>query len=175
MPATGQQQKTSTPTFNTRIDLPAEKRTELIEMLNQSLAACFDLFSQTKQAHWNVKGRDFFQLHELFDLIAGELLGYVDKLAERATTLGGYATGTVRMAASSSFLPEYEITTNNGLEHVAALANRFAAFGEHVREAIDRSDDLGDIATSDLYIEITRTIDLRLWFLEAHIQDQENE
>ena len=59
-------------TFPTRIDLPAEKREALVAMLNQSLADIFDLFSQTKQAHWNVKGKDFYQLHELFDEIAAE-------------------------------------------------------------------------------------------------------
>ncbi|NJL49747.1 MAG: DNA starvation/stationary phase protection protein Dps, partial [Leptolyngbyaceae cyanobacterium SM2_5_2] len=39
----------------------------------------------------------------------------------------------------------------------------------HVREAIDTTDDMGDADTADLYTEISRTIDMRLWFLEAHL------
>jgi starvation-inducible DNA-binding protein len=61
----------------------------------------FDLYSQTKQAHWNVKGEEFYQLHELFDEIAEELVKFMDMVAERATALGGEALGTVRMAAAA--------------------------------------------------------------------------
>jgi starvation-inducible DNA-binding protein len=166
--------KVKQPRFPTHIDLPAASRSGVIELLNTSLAACFDLMSQTKQAHWNVKGREFYSLHLLFDVLAGELAEYVDDLAERATALGGYATGTVRMAASASILPEYPTDAIDGMEHVAALVERFAAFGAHVRDAIDAcADEHGDQDSADLYTEISRGIDKRLWFLEAHIQDRE--
>ena len=75
--------------FSTRNDLPRDVRGRMIELLNQQLADTFDLYSQVKQAHWNVKGAQFFQLHELFDKLAEELQGYVDQIAERATALGG--------------------------------------------------------------------------------------
>lgn len=51
---------TATTTFETRIDIDAGTRKELVELLNQQLADATDLFTQTKQAHWNVKGMDFF-------------------------------------------------------------------------------------------------------------------
>lgn len=73
----------------TRHDLPAEQREALVALLNGQLADTFDLYSQTKFAHWNVKGSDFIQLHLLFDQFAEHLIGFVDLIAERATTLGG--------------------------------------------------------------------------------------
>src|SRR3954451_17516833 len=100
-------QKTRTRQFPTHIDIPAEKRESLVEMLNQHLADTSDLYSQSKQAHWNVKGKDFYQLHLLFDETAGAIEPYIDMLAERVTSLGGYATGTNRMSAEHSALPEY--------------------------------------------------------------------
>ena len=57
-------------TFKTSVDIPAETRRKVNEILNQNLANSFDLMSQTKQAHWNVKGNDFWQLHKLFDELA---------------------------------------------------------------------------------------------------------
>ena len=48
--------KTAAPSFATRIDLPQKDRQALIELLNQRLADTADLYSQIKQAHWNVKG-----------------------------------------------------------------------------------------------------------------------
>jgi starvation-inducible DNA-binding protein len=155
--------------YPTRIDMAAEVRSQVTDLLNQTLAATLDLKTQSKQAHWNVKGMDFLQLHELFDELAGELEGYVDMVAERVTALGGTALGTARIAATTSILPEYPLDAIDGADHVTALAERFAAYGKHVREAIATTDDLGDADTADLYTEISRTIDMRLWFLEAHL------
>ena len=117
MPAT----KTATATFPTHIDLPETDREPLIELLNKRLADTADLYSQVKQAHWNVKGPNFFQLHQLFDQLAGEVFPYIDLIAERATALGGVATGTVRMAAASSMLPEYPVEATDEQRHLKAL------------------------------------------------------
>jgi starvation-inducible DNA-binding protein len=158
------------PLHETRIDLPAKARVRICEILNQTLAESLDLQTQIKQAHWNVKGVHFYQLHLLFDELAGEIEDYVDLFAERITTLGGTAMGTVRMAAKASRLPEYPTDITDGLEHVVALAERFAKFGASVRDNIDKTDDLGDLDTADIYTEVSRTVDKRLWFLEAHLQ-----
>lgn len=157
----------------TRIDLPAKVRTQLCEILNQTLAESLDLKTQVKQAHWNVKGEHFYQLHLLFDEMAGELEEYVDEFAERITTLGGVAMGTVRMSAKNSTLPEFPTSLFAGMEYVRALADRYAQYGASLREQIDETDDLGDKDTADLYTEVSRDIDKRLWFLEAHLQDSD--
>lgn len=156
--------------FDTRHDLPEDARRALVGLLNDRLAGCFDLYSQTKQAHWNVKGSDFSQLHELFDQLAATVLPFVDLLAERATTLGGEALGTARMAASSSELPEFPRDAYNGLDAVEALAERYAAYAAALRTAAAQADELGDLDTNDLFVEISREIDKSLWFLEAHLQ-----
>lgn len=154
----------------TRIDIAADTRAQIVDLLNQSLAYTLDLKTQVKQAHWNVKGLDFFQLHLLFDELADELEGYIDLLAERVTALAGVALGTVRIAAQTSGLPEYPIDILAGKDHIAALADRYAIYAKLLRANIDHTDDLGDADTADLYTEISRAIDMRLWFLEAHLQ-----
>ncbi|MEN9216996.1 MAG: DNA starvation/stationary phase protection protein Dps [Gloeomargarita sp. HHBFW_bins_162] len=155
--------------YPTRLDLPAEVRAQVIAILNQALANTFDLYSQTKQAHWNVKGSDFYALHELFDEMAGELLGYVDELAERVTALAGVALGTVRTVAQTSQLAEYPLDAVTGKDHLMALADRYAQYAKFVRQAIDQTTELGDADTADLFTGISRMADKRLWFLEAHL------
>lgn len=154
----------------TRIDLPEGERKALIDLLNARLADTLDLFTQAKQAHWNVKGLDFIQLHELFDALAASLVEHVDLIAERATTLGGTALGTARMAAASSSLPEYPVEVVDGAGHVAALADRFGIFAASLREAIDVAEGHDDKDTADLFTEVSRSVDKHLWFLEAHLQ-----
>ena len=155
--------------YRTRIDIPEDVRIKTIDILNPTLAATLDLKTQTKQAHWNVKGTDFYQLHELFDEMATELEEYVDMIAERVTALGGVALGTARIAAAESVLPEYDLEAVGGMEHVTALADRYGIFAKHLREGIAATEELGDADTADLYTEVSRTIDKRLWFLEAHL------
>ena len=160
--------------YPTRIDINTETRVGVVEKLTETLATTIDLKTQVKQAHWNVKGLDFYQLHELFDEMAGELEEYVDTIAERITALGGTALGTARMAANNSLIPEYPLDAVEGIEHITALADRYAIYAKHVREAIDLSEKLGDADTADLYTEISRAMDKRLWFLEAHLVKKSN-
>lgn len=154
----------------TKIDIAKGKREKLIGILNQSLADATDLKSQAKQAHWNVKGPNFIALHELFDQVAAELDTHVDDLAERITTLGGVAMGTVRLAAENSSLAEYPHEISDGTAHVDALSSALADFGKKARKNIDETDELGDKDTADLYTGISRGVDKLLWFVEAHIQ-----
>ena len=156
--------------YKSRIDLPAPVRDKVIPILQARLADSVDLFTQAKQAHWNVKGPSFIALHELFDDIAGIVAGHSDLIAERITALGGRANGTSRTAAKHSTLDEYPLEIATGTDHAAALADRLATFGKVVREAIDQTAEHGDAVTSDLFTEVSRIIDKQLWFVEAHLQ-----
>jgi len=160
----------SVKTIATSNDLPASTRQEMIKLLNTQLADRFDLFSQTKQAHWNVKGMQFYHLHELYDELAGCVLEWVDLIAERAVMLGGAATGTARMAAKSSRLDEFSADAIGSQESVSALVERYADLAETTRKAIDTADNAGDADTADLFTEVSRGLDKSLWFLEAHLQ-----
>jgi starvation-inducible DNA-binding protein len=156
--------------FRTRIDVALPVRDRMVVSLNQQLADTFDLYSQTKQAHWNVKGAEFYALHLLFDELAKELAEHADALAERVTALGGTATGTVRMSAGASRLPEWAGDLTADFHCVEMLAVRFAAVAATTRTAIDLAAAGGDAVTADLFTGIARALDKRLWFLEAHLQ-----
>ena len=156
--------------FKTKNDLSEATRVKAIELLNARLTDCIDLQTQTKQAHWNVKGPNFIALHELFDKINEEVEDYVDDIAERAVQLGGVAEGTARMVAKRSSLAEYPASAVDGRSHVEALSSALAAFGKSARKAIEEANDLADLDTADLFTEISRGIDKWLWFVEAHLQ-----
>ncbi len=121
--------------FKTKNDLSEATRVKVVELLNAHLANCKDLQTQTKQAHWNVKGPNFIALHELFDKINEDIDEYVDEIAERAVQLGGVAEGTARMVAKRSTLPEYPANIPDGRGHVEALSSALAAFGKGARES----------------------------------------
>ena len=156
--------------FKTKNDLSEATRVKTVELLNARLADCKDLQTQTKQAHWNVKGPNFIALHELFDKINEDVEEYVDDIAERAVQLGGVAEGTARMVAKRTSLTEYPLSAADGRSHVEALSSALAAFGKAARQAIGEANELGDLDTADLFTEVSRGIDKWLWFVEAHMQ-----
>ena len=142
----------------------------MFDLLNARLADAIDLQSQTKQAHWNVKGPNFIALHQLFDRISEDAGENVDEIAERVVQLGGVAEGTVRMAAKRTSLSEYPTNTVDGRSHVEALSSVMAAFGKSVRRAVAEADNLGDLDTAEMFTEISCGLDKWLWLVEAHQQ-----
>ena len=155
--------------YQTKNDLPAQMRTDVIEILNARLADSIDLMHQAKQAHWNVKGPSFIALHKLFDEVVDAAEEYMDLLAERAVQLGGTAEGTIQVATTRTGLKAYPLTLTKERDHVEALSSALATYGTSIRRAIDQTDGLGDMDTADIFTEISRGVDKYLWFVEAHL------
>jgi starvation-inducible DNA-binding protein len=154
----------------TKNDIPEKDRTRVIEVLNARLADGIDLYMQTKQAHWNVKGKQFIALHELFDKVAEAVEEGIDEMAERAVALGGTAVGTVQAVSAATKMAPYPLGISSGDDHVEALSSALATFGAAARKAIETTDDIGDKDTADLFTGISREIDKLLWMVEAHQQ-----
>jgi starvation-inducible DNA-binding protein len=154
----------------TRIDLSAKTRKKVIPLLQARLVDLLDLKLAVKQAHWNVKGANFMETHEFFDEVAGRVEELADGIAERITSLGGVALGRSQVVAKGTSLAPYPDDVFKSLEHIAALADRFAAVAKATRAAIEASADAGDEVTGDLFNETTGILDKDLWFLEAHLQ-----
>jgi len=158
--------------YPTKNDLPEGTRRQMIELLNARLADAIDLQTQTKQAHWNVKGPQFIALHELFDKVNQDVEDYIDLLAERAVQLGGAVEGTARSVAKRSTLAEYPVKGASSRQHVDALSSALAAFGKVIRSSIDEGNRANDQGTTDILIEISRGVDKWLWMVEAHLQPE---
>ncbi len=158
--------------FRSSVNLSQDKRQALVEMLNQLLANSVDLFTQAKQAHWNIKGRYFISAHELFDEVAKHVRHQSDELAERITTLGGYARGTARQSVEQTALPEFSPESLRGEDCLQELVNRLAAQASALRVGIERCGrELGDPATEDLLTETLREVEFDMWFLESQLDE----
>ncbi len=154
---------------STKNDLPELKRIRLVALLNQALAELIDLQLQAKQAHWNVKGPNFIALHELFDTVAADATSFADSVAERVAALGGQAEGTVNVVGRRTTIPAYPVEIAAGRDHVAALSTSMAVVGKSIRGSIERAVELDDADTADLFTEVSRELDKKLWFVESHL------
>ena len=157
-------------TYKSSVGVPEPNRQAIIALLNARLADSVDLRSQVKWAHWNVKGINFIQLHELFDSVAAHIEEQTDTIAERVVTLGGVANGTAREVTAHSGLKEADLSASDGPSQLKWLVHNVAHHANALREAVNASEDLDDKITADLFTSVTRELDKDLWFLEAHLQ-----
>lgn len=156
---------------STRNDLGANAREVSVGVLNATLADTMDLTNATHMAHWTVKGPQFAGLHRLFEDFYNQLNAVTDDVAERVVQLGGTPDGTTQAVGAKTRLAPYPADLTDGLGHVKALADRYAALGKTVRAGIEATDDAGDADTADLLTGLSRMLDKALWMLEAHLKD----
>jgi starvation-inducible DNA-binding protein len=153
----------------TRNDLGANVREASVGVLNATLADAMDLTNGVRMAHWTVRGPHFAALHALFETFYDQLGEATDDIAERVVQLGGTPDGTTQLVGEKSRLDAYPAGLRDGMEHVKALADRYAALAETVRAGIDTTGEAGDADTADLLTGLSRTLDKALWMLEAHL------
>lgn len=109
------------------------------------LDTTFRVARSTQQAHWNVRGPTFSQLHELFGEQYDELNGAVDDIAERIraiNVLRSVAVADQGLVAFQDFAPAEEMVST-----LAALHENCAMQAKVISRAAERN---GDAATVDL-------------------------
>jgi starvation-inducible DNA-binding protein len=152
------------------IALKANAKSAVIEILNARLADAIDLALITKQAHWNLKGPNFIAVHEMLDPMRAAIDLHVDVIAERIAQLDGIALGTSQVVSKATTLNAYPTDIRKVPDHLAALAERFAALANQVREDIDATDEAGDADAADILTAFSRELDKDLWFIKSHLE-----
>ncbi len=154
------------------IGLAAEARQQSCQLLSQIQADSMILAAMYKKHHWLVAGPTFYQLHLLFDKHQAEQLELIDLVAERIQSLGGIAVGDPRHAAELTSIER----PPNGAEDVPVMIGRLLdaheTIIEHVRAAIEATEESKDWGTNDLLMgDVLRCHELQVWFLAEHVVD----
>jgi starvation-inducible DNA-binding protein len=152
----------------TRNELPQDIRRPVIESMNGILAEIIDVSLAARHAHWNVRGRSFSAMHELFGRLHTTLDQHADEIAERIAALGGIARGTVQGVAAETALDPYPTLASSDLEHIDALAERLGQLGTAMRHAIDECGRLNDPISVHHLTEAAADVDKLLWLVESN-------
>jgi starvation-inducible DNA-binding protein len=156
--------------FPTRSYLPEQVRATSIGLLNQTLADLSAVTMQLKHAHWNVKGIEFYQLHELFEDLYERFEPHIDAVAERASALGGRPMGTAPAVARQTAIPQLSHAALDGQSLLREIADRLSVLDATLYQQLETANQQGDLDTADLLNEVSRDVTKAQWFVESHLQ-----
>ena len=137
----------------------------LIDSLNGLLADTFALYIKTKNFHWHVKGRNFRDLHLLFDEQAGQVQALIDDIAERARKQGGATLTSPQSIVAKTRIKAQDATDIEAMDMVQELHDDNVAYIERLREVKAAANDAGDNATDGIVDDWTDQAEERVWFL----------
>ena len=118
--------------------------------------------------HWNVEGKNFKPLHELFGEQYEELSDAIDDLAERVRALGSKVEASLDVFSGLSEIADGDHSASE-TQMVQDLANDHETLSKILNEGIKISQDQGDEATADMFIARIQAHDKAAWMLRSSI------
>ncbi|HKD96993.1 MAG TPA: DNA starvation/stationary phase protection protein [Micromonosporaceae bacterium] len=140
--------------------------TKLTGNLQRVLVDLVDLHIQGKQAHWNVVGHNFRDLHLQLDEIIDTAREASDTIAERMRALRAVPDGRADTVASTSSLPAFprgEQDTSAVVDLTVARLNAAVATMRDVHDSVDDEDP----STADLLHQIIEALEKYAWMVGA--------
>lgn len=136
-----------------------------IEKLNVLLATYQVYYQNLRGFHWNVVGRDFFELHAQFELLYNEAALAADEIAERILALGGKPLHTYEDFLSYSRIASSE-TTSDGPGAVEKTSSNISAINDVIGEL--RKTDIDQVTESSLD-DYAKANEKHIWMFRAYL------
>jgi len=139
---------------------------ETIKTLNQLVADMTVFYQKLRHYHWNVKGPEFFRLHEKFEIIYTEVGDVIDELAERIVGLDGVPLHTLSSMLEATTLkedsenPDSDVMVTRTVKDIEVLVKELQTGIEEAEDAVDRT-------TANLLDGIKDGLEAHLWMLKA--------
>jgi starvation-inducible DNA-binding protein len=150
------------------IGLHEASASQLAEKLNELLANYQIFYMNVRGYHWNVKGRQFFQLHEKFEEFYTDLLTKVDEVAERILTLGH-----TPVHAYSDYVKIARIEEDKNVHDdetcVRGVLQGYQTLIELQRELLSLASDADDEGTAAQAGDYIREQEKTVWMLGAYL------
>ena len=139
---------------------------ELTDSMQAVLVDLIELHLQGKQAHWNIVGKNFRDLHLQLDEIIDAAREFSDEVAERLRALHAVPDGRSDTVSGSTTLPEFPHGEIDTTEAVDLIVQRLEATVGTMREVHDTIDD-ADPTSADILHGIIEKLEQYAWMVGA--------
>jgi starvation-inducible DNA-binding protein len=139
---------------------------QLEQNLQQILVDLIELHLQGKQAHWNVVGTNFRDLHLQLDELVDFARAGSDIIAERMRALDLVPDGRSDTVVAATSLPRFPANEHNTMEVVDRITTRIYATVETLRTVHD-AVDAEDPSTADILHEQIDGLEKLAWLIKS--------
>lgn len=148
-----------------------EHTARTVSALNELLANLHVHYQKLRSYHWNVQGKQFFELHNKFETMYDEVKQRIDEVAERILTLGSHPVSTLAEYLEYSSIDETGFKIND-TEMVSNLTRDIKILVEKMNIVLDSCEKDNDSGTEDLIAGYVAAAEKDHWMLSAFLSKE---
>lgn len=152
-----------------QIPLEADKRKPVTDDLQATVVELLELFHESKQSHWNLRGPLYLPLHEKLQENADAYRKYADFLAERVLQVGSPIDGRTGVVAATANLGEFPGGYLTDKQVLLLMTERITTVAKRVRQRIDHLSKVDEVTSNQLQ-ELSYALDKHVWQFRVHMQ-----
>ena len=148
------------------LGLDDKKTTKTVQELNILLADYQIYYQKLRNFHWNVIGKNFFDLHVKFEELYDDAKLKVDEIAERILTLRFQSDSNLSDYLKASNLKESSSDLTD-TKMIQTLLDDHGLLLKQMRKVTEVADKGGDEGTIDLIGAYIRELEKTSWMLDS--------
>ncbi|HMB63657.1 MAG TPA: DNA starvation/stationary phase protection protein [Eudoraea sp.] len=154
------------------LNINEEKLLPVVIELNSLLADYHLYYQKLRNFHWNILGKNFFDLHDKFEELYIDARTKIDEIAERILTLRYHPMSNYSEYLNTSSIVE----SNRSLADTEMVAETLRAHHILLRQmtkVVAKADEIKDEGTMDLIGAYIREMEKSSWMLDAWNKEKE--
>lgn len=156
------------------LDIEKDKLVPVVKELNILLADYHVYYQKLRNFHWNILGKNFFDLHNKFEEMYDDTKTKIDEVAERIITLKYHPVSNL-----SDYLEISKVKESTPLlkdtEMIDIIIEDHRVIIEQLNKVVDKADKANDEGTIDLIGAYIRELEKSTWMLNAWAQKTDNQ
>ncbi len=141
---------------------------EVVKCLNNLIANYQVHYQKLRNFHWNVKGSDFFDLHNQFEMEYNAVKSQIDEIAERIRTFGETPLSNLSDYLKYSNIKESN-TNLTSTQMVEEIIEDYGILLSYLIDAIESANKVGDIGTAEFLSKYMKRMEKRHWMFSAFL------
>jgi starvation-inducible DNA-binding protein len=142
------------------------ENTEYVAKLNTLLASYQLHYQNLRSLHWNIKGKEFFELHMKYEELYTRTQDIIDEIAERILSIGATPLSQWSSYMKESVIKENEII-QDGRTGVQYILDAQKQILDLERALLDMSDERDDEGTNSMMSDLIGEKEKTNWMFRA--------
>jgi len=144
----------------------SEEIKPVVNELNKLLSNYHVYYQNLRNFHWNIKGENFFDLHNQFEDLYNDARLKIDEIAERILTLRHRPVSRFSEYLEIGSVPEAEMLEDDR-EMVITILKNHQELIKNLRSVIEGAGKVSDEGTIDMAGSFLENLEKKSWMLDA--------